>query len=315
MKIVRSLIAIAISAAVIFSTAAPVLAVSGVPGSPDFGIGVSLSSQDTTKTLQKAATSGISWVKVEISWKNLFPSPDQAPDFSVIDSTAQIQKQSNSALLISLKDPPTWSVDCSGPSLDKALAVIDAILIAFPQVTAIELLPEANTVQGWGASPDAVGYTKLLQATQYHLNRVHSSVLLVAGGLKAVNTSSPGQINDLDFLQQMYNSGAAASMPVLSIHLDEISASSADKPGTNSANFLRHYEEIRRVMLANHHSSGLIWITSLHYQSAQPAIEVSTSYTETADWMSQAVRQMRSQLYLGLVILPDITTVNSLKDL
>lgn len=314
MKSLRALISIAICAAVVLSTAAPVLAVSGIPGSPDFGIGAAVTSTDSIATWEKVSQSGVSWVKVEISWASFAPSSSQSPDFSSLAKKINTQFNKSSSLLISIQNPPSWAMTGSGPSIKKAIALIDALLASIPQVSAIELFPEANTTSGWGTIPSAFEYIKLLQAVQKHLNQIHSPVLVIAGGLKAVNAPHRDAVNDLDFLQQMYDAGAASEMPVLSLHLDEITAEPGDKPGTNSANYLRHYEEIRQVMIKNQHSIGLIWVTSLHFQPVDP-LQVKANRLSVSQWTKIAISQMKSQLYLGMVILPDLQMLDESKNL
>lgn len=293
--------AIAITAAVILFTAAPVLAVSGIPGSPEFGIGLTANQSNAVQT----GSQPITWVKVDISWKSVAPDAKKPADFTRFQSVNQTQKANGTALLISLQDPPSWAVGKNGPVEIKTLEMVDSLLAAFPNVTAIELFPEANTAVGWASTPNAAAYAKIFQSVQAHLNQAHSPVLLVAGGLKPVNTSSAAGINDLVFLQQLYDARMAASMPVLSIHLQNISSEPWQNPEENSFNVLRHYEQVRQVMLANQHSSGLIWVTSLSAQVNSATGKVTSSTLSSADWIQQALEQMQSQLFLGLVILPE----------
>ena len=108
-------------------------------------------------------------------------------------------------------------------------------------------------------------------------------------------------MEDLQFLQGLYDNGAAAIMPIISICLPQVTGSPLQVPDKREHRILRHYEEVRQVMLSNNHPLGMVWITNFSWPSGR--IQNSdASYLQQdnqANWLSQAYRQLRAQLYIG----------------
>jgi hypothetical protein len=69
------------------------------------------------------------------------------------------------------------------------------------------------------------------------------------------------------------------------MHLHDLTGQPLDAP---SATSLRHYEELRAVMVANGHADGLLWMTSFSTPESMPG-----------EWLAQAYELMQAQLYLG----------------
>jgi hypothetical protein len=131
--------------------------------------------------------------------------------------------------------------------------------------------------------------------------------------LKPAHEAIQGEvINDLNFLQTLYASGGKNSIDVLSLRLDETTGDPLSPPDGKNYQLLRHYEEIRSVMLANDHATGLLWVTHL----STPSGKINTSdqiYQDKAKkdaWLAQASLQLRSQLYIGAVFYQPASSVS-----
>jgi hypothetical protein len=62
---------------------------------------------------------------------------------------------------------------------------------------------------------------------------------------------------------------------------------------------LRHYETVRREMVAAGHVSGTLWITALGFPPDMPP---KTRH----QWLFEAYPQVRSQLYIGTAFFYDL---------
>jgi hypothetical protein len=103
-------------------------------------------------------------------------------------------------------------------------------------------------------------------------------------------------MDDLAYLSQLYQSGAAAYMPILSIRLGRVEGEAMSSPTQASQRVLRHYEAIREVMLQAQHNNGLIWITGFVWSDQVDQATVD----EQIRWLNQAYHLMKSQLYIGV---------------
>jgi len=287
-------------------------AVRGTPGSSEFGFGaqVDLGGQFVDDGIHLAYGLHLDWVSVELPWSQVQPDKGGRIDWSRYDSAFQSLAHYKINVLANVTQPPTWAETPDGPDAGLTFQFIKQLLQRYDSsISAIELFPAANTRLGWGAKPNPAAYMKLWKSIATGLNASKNKVLLVAGGLAPiVADSSQDQVGDLEFLQQMYDLGAKDVVQVLSIQLNDIVGAPAAGPSQSEHRVLRHYEEIREVMLHNDHSKGILWITGLSVPSDLQSFS-EPSYTtpqKQASWLSQAFQQLRSQLYIGVAFLDSL---------
>ena len=292
-------------------------AIRGTPGSSEFGFGalVDLGGQFVEDGIQLASNLQLDWVKVEIPWAAVQPAKAKAIDWTHYESAFQSLAHYRLNVMVSITQPPSWSLTPLGPDPALTMRFIQQLFQKFgPSISAIEIFPAANTRQGWGAAPNPGAYMNLWKTINSSLAAAKSAVILVAGGLVSGKTdSSNDQIDDMEFLQGMYASGARDLVQVVSIQLQNPIGAPVTSPSQNEHRVLRHYEEIRQVMLHNDHEKGMLWITGLGVPTnlenfGEPSSSVSQ---KQAAWLSQAFLQLRSQLYIGVAFLDSLNPGNS----
>jgi hypothetical protein len=287
-------------------TGLPVHAFRGIPGSPEFGVGARLSMQpenldDAAITL--TAKLKPDWLLIETDWTRLSPEPGVEPDWSKLDITINKTKIQGSAVMLSLTNPPPWTLTSAGPDPSITADFISALVSRFGNsIGAVELFPAPNTSTGWGASPNPSDYFTLFQAVKQQLDQQGNPLLLVSGGLETnISTDDPGAWSDLDYLAGLYSLGANTAMPVIGLRYSSINGLPSAYPRQGESNVLRHYEAVRRIMTANGHVSGILWITYLGFPSG-------TTPLEQTEWLSEAYPLIRTQLYIGAAFLQGINT-------
>jgi len=289
-----------------------VQAAAGAPGSPDFGYGawLHLDGNYLQSSLSAMAELQLDWIAIELDWSLYMPDPSTSPDMMAFDQALQSAAANNTAVMISLTNPPQWALTSSGPVADAASQIISSLAMRYPGVVqAVELFPHANTVAGWKAQPDPKAYARLVKDIKKYLNGDGINLTLAAGGLSpAVSTSSDIDMQDLDFLRGLYAAGAAQWMEVISIRFPQITGSPLKTPSGDQTYVLRHYEQVRQVMLENNHTSGLIWITQLSVPDGtiDRRDRVYLEPLRQAEWLQQAAMQIRSQLYIGVFMAQNI---------
>jgi len=307
-RMFRVLLVLLLVQILVLCTLGRVYAARGVPGSADFGIGAAIYPDGPfiPQALELAEALDLDWISVPVEWSASQPDPAQAPRLENLDRVMQFASDHQVAVLISLTAAPGWVQTPRGPNPEQTAQFAAWLAQRYPgSLQAVELFPGANTREGWGAEPDAQAYTTLLAAVTDGLREAGTPVLLVAGGLHPIASSpSKGDISDLNFLEDLYANGAIDFMPVVSLQLDDLTGVPLSFPESQGYPVLRHYEEVRRVMNANGHQNGLIWITRICPPSG--TIDASDSVYQDlnmqSNWMSLAYIQLRSQLYVGVTI-------------
>ncbi|WP_299028062.1 hypothetical protein [uncultured Thermanaerothrix sp.] len=291
----------------------PSHAAPGVPGSPDLALGVTFYPEGhfSEVALQSLAILKPHWVSVPLAWQRFQPSPETTPDLSFLDPLMQIAAREGLAVMISLTQPPAWALVASGPDATLTTQLILTLTQRYPGVVqAVELFPGANTPEGWGSLPNPSHYAHLYLEVQKALQDQIPSVHLVAAGLQPPTPSqiANGAMDDLQFLEGLYQNGLVSRMPILSLQLPLLSGDPLKPASASTPWVLRHYEQVRQVMLSHHHAEGMLWITRLAAPDGKINPEDRTYLATEYEmkWWRQALVQIRSQLYIGTVFVYDL---------
>lgn len=281
-----------------------VQAARGAPGSGEFGYGARLNLDGPyfDDALDLAVDLPVDWLAVTLRWSALV-NP-QSSDWQRFDKLMSAAARANISVLVSLTSAPPSAQTVSGPdAAQTAQFILSLAQRSGSALQAVELFPAANTRAGWGAQPDPAAYAKLFGVVQEHLRKTYPQITLSAAGLQPVNSSS-ADINDLTFLAGLYAANPALGLPVISIQLTDITADPLAPPAENDTSVLRHYEQVRAVMLQNGRQNDLIWVTSFQLPSGTMNMPDRSSQGVDAQkrFFVQAQTQMRSQLYIGMTI-------------
>jgi hypothetical protein len=288
----------------------------GIPQSPGFGYGVrlELSGNNLTDALQTAAILQVDWVIIDLDWGKQYPEEKNQPDLVALNQAMELARRFEIPVVISLNNPPAWAKTASGPDPELTARFVLYLAQRYPQaLQAIELFPGANTLTRWGANPDPKSYLAVYNAAQNAIKQADLPVLLVAAGLTPLSTSQPSaaDIDDLSFLQGLYRAGTQDAFPVISLHLQEVVGEPTQAPDGIQHCILRHYEEVRQVMLDNGDAKGILWITSFTWNSGKNQlndVSLTNNLEAQSEWLAQAYQQLRSQLYIGVAFM---TSLNS----
>ena len=285
----------------------------GLPQSENFGFGARIDpwGKQVDIALEAASANALHWIGVDFDWSRHWPESNSTLDLTGIDHVMRFAVQHDMAVLLSITNAPAWAKSTAGPDPEITAGLVTQFMRLYPKaVKAIELFPAANTEAGWGAPPDPGAYIRLFQATSAGIHSADNRPVLIAAGLVPVSSSiSRLDIDDLEFLQQLYDEGAAEIMPVISVRFTELSGDPLAFPREDGDTTLRRYELVRNQMLRNKHNGGHIWVTGFSWPAGDPnkhasALLDTKSARESMEnnqshWLSHALQIMKSQLYLG----------------
>jgi hypothetical protein len=307
---------VTLSLTLIFSQVNLVQAARGIPGSQEFGYGarLELNGPNFEDALMMAADLSLDWLALTVHWSDLPTENYKLPAWSKLDRAIQFADQHHISVLVSIVSPPTAAQTKSGPNPSLTADFVQTLARRYPgALKAVELFPGANLAENWGASPNPQAYADLYRAVQTKINPVDSSLLLIAGGLIPLSQPQPNGIDDLTYLKGLYKSSAGTSIPVISIQLTNLVADPLAPTGGPQAPVLRHYEEIRKIMISMGREKDLIWISSFSSPSGKmnPSGLSNQEIQDQANWLFQAFTQLRSQLYIGVTIYQSLNPSTS----
>ncbi len=287
-------------------------AVRGVPGSPDFGYGAWIHPQTalSIESTQLVGEIPLDWVAVPLNWAEAMPQISSAPDLDTLDAVFSGLAGRGAVVMLRLYNPPEWAKTETGINAELTAQWLAWLSQRYPSLLrAVELFPAANTRQGWGNTPNPLHYAVFFQEVKASLQSRGIDLLLIAGGLQPLNPhSDPEDWDDLTYLLSLYEYGAKKWMPVLSIQIPVLSGDPS-RPASTQDNFaLRHYEQVRQIMLTNDHSEGILWVTLLNPPDGtiDKTDQIYAQSVQQAEWLRQALVQMRSQLYMGVVFITSL---------
>lgn len=288
-------------------------AANGLPESTKFGYGMRIDpwGREVEFALNIAAQSGIDWIGIDFDWQEQWPEASQTLDLSALNKCLTFAAENGLSVLLSITNPPDWARTSQGPDQQMTAGLIMQFVRLYSgTLKAIELFPGANTRQGWGAEPNPKAYLELLRSTSQTLSAAQQEIILVAAGLVPLNNpDQSSDMDDLEFLQELYKAGAASQMPVISLRYPTLYREPLAAPWDTKGNVLRRYELVRNLMLENEHAQGTIWLTGFTLPGMDPVTETAPRMisdetspdlvTNQVHWFSQAYQIMKSQLYIG----------------
>lgn len=272
------------------------LAASGTPNSNSFGYGVrvDLLGASPHSSIQEAGKFNLDWIAIDLNWQHFQSDEHNLPAWEEMDAAFELASQNQLSVMLSITQAPHWAMGQDGPSSDKTGRLISDLVSRYSdELLAIEIFPSANTLKGWGTTPNPSAYTHLLRSVAKITDQISPDLLIVGAGLAPVESSSEG-MDDLIFLSEIYREGIAEYMPIVGLRLPPLGSDPLAQAQNSGQITLRHYEDIRSIMVAYGHKNGLIWITGFSWDA-----ETIGSQDEQAAWMKQAYLLFRSQLYIG----------------
>lgn len=280
-------------------------AASGLPDSPEFGYGASVSTsrQQARQAVGAAPGLGLDWISIDFDWARFWPSPEVEADLSALRGLVEAARQNNLHVLMSISHPPTWAMTPTGPNPDATAAITVQMVNSFQgSLLVVELFPGANTGQGWGTVPNPDAYIVMIQNVRNALTNQNLQAFVIPSISPLSTAPAAGDIDDLIFLKYFYE--AAMPTPMVGLRYQKINNQPITDPLQDNPTVLRHYELVRKFMLANGHQSDLIWITGFSWP------EQLTSLDEQASWVYEAYKLLKAQLYIGAAFFNGLTPTN-----
>ncbi|HHS97519.1 MAG TPA: hypothetical protein ENK08_06410 [Chloroflexi bacterium] len=223
-------------------------------GMNPFGINVFLEQEvdpwKQERTLQMVAAAGFHWIRQSFPWEDIEVHSkgdfidrrndldgdgevDPVDAWAKYDRIVDLAERYNLEVIARLSNPPSWSRadgDARGTHAppdrleDFGDYVYTVVSRYRGRIRYYQIWNEPNIYPEWGEQPvDPEGYTELLCLAYRRVKEADPNAVVISGALAQTVALDPGPgpgagLNDLIFLQRMYDAGAADCFDILAVN-------------------------------------------------------------------------------------------------
>jgi polysaccharide biosynthesis protein PslG len=237
------------------------------------------------RALQMIRDAGFRWIRQEFPWEDIEPSArgdfwDHKWNLSAWDKYDRIVDLANQydiQIIARLDNPPAWSRndgDARGtfaPPDD--LADFGDFVYAVAQryrgkVKYYQIWNEPNIYPEWGDQPvDATAYVRLLQVAYLRAKEADPDCVILCAGLAQTLEAGPRDLNDLTYLQQMYDAGVKGYFDIMGVMAYGLWTGPRDhRVDPDLTNYSRP-QLIRQIMVRNGDADKPLWATEVGWNA------------------------------------------------
>ena len=268
-----------------------------------FGINVFLEQEvEPAKrelAVQMASEAGFRWLRQEFTWEDIeihgkddFEDRRHEPhqsSWQKYDHIVELAQQYEMGLIIRLSNPPAWAreqgdeVGTKAPPddvQDFADFVSTVVTRYQGQARYYQLWNEPNVYPEWGNYPiSPEDYVQLLIAGAEAARAADPNVVIIAGALASTidlqPAASPGvnNLNDLIFLQRMYDAGAAPYFDIMAMQGYGLYSGPTDRRMHPRVINVSRHRFIRDLMVKNGDAHKPIWLAEMNWNAAPEDVD------------------------------------------
>jgi hypothetical protein len=280
---------------------APDAAIQHADASP-YGINVFLNEEvDPAKReeiVRLAAEAGFKWLRQEFPWQDIeihakgdFEDRRNQPYRSAWDKYDQIvalAEKYGMGLIVRVSTPPVWSrargdeVGTFAPPDNYADFgdFVRVLVVRYNgRIRYYQLWNEPNIYPEWGSYPiSPEQYTELLKVGATQAREADPGVVIIAGALASTIALQPAAappgnaLNDLLFLQRMYDAGAAPYFDIMAMQDYGLWSGPTDRRMHPRVMNFGRPQFVRDLMVANGDAGKPIWISEMGWNAVPDAI-------------------------------------------
>ena len=264
----------------------------------------------TMKMIQEA---GITWVKQQFLWEEIeqprkgqyFDTKYNQNTWDKYDEIVKLAEASGLRIIARVDRPPVWArsdkehAERPPDSLDDYGDFLFTIASRYKgRVNHFQVWNEPNLGEEWTGKPDPAAYAELLKVASTRLKQANPEVQVLSAPL-AINTENgPLHLNEIDFLDQLYQAGARSSFDILSANAYGMDKPPADGPSKNTLNF-RRVELLRQVMEKHGDGGKAVWFNEYGWNASpkdmpkEDLIWQRVTEKQQSDWTVEGVQYAR----------------------
>ncbi|MBV9542791.1 MAG: cellulase family glycosylhydrolase [Chloroflexi bacterium] len=231
-------------------------------------------------SLDLLRAAGVTWIRQELPWEQIEPvARGQTIDptfggstWTKFDDIVDRADASGLQVMLRLDTSPRWALPADAPDglsppvndQDYWDFVAEVAERYRGRVAAYQIWNEPNLTSEWGhRSPDATAYAALLRGAADRIRAVDPSARIVMAALAPTLTENQDALNELMYLQQLYDAGIRGSFDVLAVQAYGLRGGPDDpRVDVSDVTFSRP-ELVRQVMERNGDAGTPVWATEV----------------------------------------------------
>ena len=247
------------------------------------------------RSLQMAADAGFKFIRQEFQWEDIEiqskgdfvdrrNDPDGVDAWAKYDNIVDLAEQFDIEIIARLSNPPSWSralpdeesgtlapPDDFGDFADFAAVVAGRYR---GRIHYYQLWNEPNGNDEWGLGDvDPEAFTELLCQAYEQIKQVDPQAVVLAGALTPTLAMNGRNMNDLIFLQRMYNAGAGKCFDIMSAQGYGLWSGARDQRLKPTVINFPHNLLLRDIMVRNGDSRKPIWISEMGWNVVPEGME------------------------------------------
>lgn len=247
------------------------------------------------RSLQMAKTAGFEFIRQEFQWEDIEihakgdfvdrrNDPAGVDAWAKYDNIVDLAEQTDIDIIARLSNPPSWSRALSDEEIGSLAPPDDfddfgdfaaAVARRYKgRIHYYQIWNEPNGNDEWGlGSVDPEAYTELLCLAYEQIKQVDQQAVVLAGALTPTLAMDGRNMNDLIFLQRMYNAGAADCFDVMSAQGYGLWSGASDQRLKPTVINFPHHLLLRDLMVHNGDGDKPIWISELGWNVVPQGME------------------------------------------
>jgi hypothetical protein len=187
------------------------------------------------------------------------------PEPNALTNVVAAAADAGMKIVLRIDEVPGWAGG-SPAHLDPAdleAYLYEAVSYGRGTVQYVEVFNEPNLPYEWGGSPDPAAYGRLLAAANRGVKRADPNVGVIAAAVSQRTGGLGGSMEDVDFLQGLYDAGGKSSFDLLGMHAYLGNFAPEADPTTCSPMCFRDVELFRAVMVRNGDDAKQAFLTEM----------------------------------------------------
>ncbi|MBM4431973.1 MAG: hypothetical protein FJ026_16735, partial [Chloroflexi bacterium] len=271
-----------------------------------FGINTFLEQEVEPQKIEMALSmiqeAGFRWIRQEFPWEDIEQSArgdfwDHKWDISAwekYDRVVELADKYGLQIIARLDNPPAWSRadgDARGTFAppddleDFGNFVYTVVSRYRGKVRYYQIWNEPNIYPEWGEQPvDAAGYVRLLQVAYRRAKEADPECVVLSAGLAQTLETGPKNLNDLVYLQQMYDAGVKGHFDIMGVMAYGLWTGPGDhRASPELTNFSRPML-IRDIMVRNGDGDKPLWATEVGWNAVPPDFPAFPMFGRVTLW-------------------------------
>ena len=244
--------------------------------------------QKRQRSLELLRGAGVTWIRQELPWEQIEPvarGQTVDPKFGTstwdkFDDIVDRATRLGLHVMLRVDTTPRWALPAGAPDglappvdFEDYFAFVGEVAARYRgRVEAYQVWNEPNLTSEWGGKPpSAVDYARLLTGASARIRAADPSARVVMAALSPTLTENRDALNELVYLQQLYDAGVRGSFDVLAVQAYGLRGGPDDPRVDRSDVTFSRPTLVRSVMLSNRDADTPVWATEMGWNVNPPS--------------------------------------------